>query len=152
MSKDVNALPRRDDQFAGGNRVDVENAVIHANDPFLVVLPRIVGLLIHMNAVREVAEDELRGVEAIAPDAVDAKNRRKISERTRLHQHVVHNVFVANDLVVVTRRQHVHYRQFIADRQSVRKNQLHSHHRRAEVSCIDELANGVFLLAHVASL
>ena len=151
-AKDINSLPRCDDEFAGRHSIDVKHAVVHANDPFFVVLARILGLLIHMHAVRQIAEDELRGMEAITPNAVYAKNRRQISERGRFHQHIVHNVFVPHDFTVVTRCQHVHNRRFVANRQSFRQHQLHRDDGRTEMRCIDKLANWVFLLDYVASL
>ena len=151
--ENVNALPCGDDEFAGRNSVDVEHAVVHANDSFFVVPARIfVGLLVHMHAVRQIAENELRGVEAIAPNAVYAENRGQVPERSRFHQHIVHDVFVPHDFIVVTRCQHIHDRKFVAHRQSFRQQQLHRDNGRAEMRCIYKLAHWILLLDYIAPL
>ena len=151
--ENVDALPCGDDEFAGRNSVDVEHAVVHANDSFFVVPARIfVGLLVHMHAVRQIAENELRGVEAIAPNAVYAENRRQVPERSRFHQQIVHDVFVPHDFIVVTRCQHIHDRKLVAHRQSFRQQQLHRDNGRAEMRCIDKLAHWILLLDYIAPL
>ena len=51
-SEDIDSLSCGNDQLARRSSIHVKNAVIDTDDSFFVILPRILGLLIHMHTIR----------------------------------------------------------------------------------------------------